>query len=191
MLRMCELPPATETWTFENFDASGPLREAYEASLDIAEEKGNIRWLTLIGPVDTGKSHLAVAICRKWLSRGKPARYILTPLMLDNLRNGYNRGDYELQMKFLQEVPLLVMDDLGAERATEWAMEKLMILIDQRYVNGLYLVVTTNRFLDNIPGDIDHRIGSRLLRAPFSRVVVIDAPEYRTKRLKENKNRNF
>ncbi len=183
MLKLCQLPAATANWTFENFDASGPLQEAYDAALQLAEERGNIKWLALVGDVDVGKSHLAVAICRRWLARGKPARYVLVPLMLEELRSSYNReGEYERLMNFLLKVPLLVLDDLGTQKPTEWAVEKLMQIVDYRYVNGLHLVVTTNRSLDELPGDTEHRIGSRLLRADFSRVVDIDASEYRLRR---------
>jgi len=183
MLKFCQLPAATDDWTFESFDASGPLQEAYAAALRLAEEKGDLRWLALVGPVDVGKSHLAVAICRRWLARGKPARYVLVPLMLEELRASYNReGEYDRMMNFLLKVPLLVLDDLGTQKPTDWAVEKLMLLVDYRYVHGLPLVVTTNRSLDDLPGDTEHRIGSRLLRAPFSRVVDIDAPEYRLRR---------
>jgi DNA replication protein DnaC len=182
MLKFCQLPAATESWTFENFDASGPLREAYEAALELAEERG-IKWLTLVGPVDTGKSHLAVAICRRWLARGKPARYVLVPLMLEELRAGYQfEGEYDRRLEFLLKVPLLVLDDLGTQKPTEWAVEKLMQVIDYRYVNALPLVVTTNKPLDNLPGDSVHRIGSRLLRATFGKVVTINAHEYRLRK---------
>lgn len=183
MLKFCQLPAATANWTFEAFDASGPLQEAYDLALQLAEERGEVRWLALVGPVDVGKSHLAVAICRRWLARGKPARYVMVPLMLEELRASYNReGDYDRLMGFLLNVPLLVLDDLGTQKPTDWAVEKLTLVVDYRYVNGLHLVVTTNRSLDDLPGDPEHRIGSRLLRAPFARVVDIDAPEYRLRR---------
>jgi len=183
MLHFCQLPVATTNWTFESFDASGPLQEAYDLALQLAEERSDMRWLTLIGGVDVGKSHLAVAICRRWLARGKPARYVLVPLMLEELRSSYNReGEYDQLMNFLLKVPLLVLDDLGTQKPTEWSVEKLMQIVDYRYVNGLHLVVTTNRALDDLPGDTEHRIGSRLLRADFAREAVIDAQEYRLRK---------
>ena len=74
MLNHCQLPAATNGWTFETFEASGPLQEAYNVALQLAEERDDVKWLTLVGPVDTGKSHLAVAICRRWLARPWPTR---------------------------------------------------------------------------------------------------------------------
>jgi DNA replication protein DnaC len=183
MMTRCQLPNATADWTFENFDSSGPLGEAYDLALELAEERGEVKWLTLVGPVDVGKSHLAVAICRRWIDRGQAARYVLVPLMLEELRASYNReGEYDRLMDFLLKVPLLVLDDLGTQKPTEWAIEKLMQIVDYRYVNGLHMVVTTNRSPNEFPGDIYHRIGSRILRARFSRVVHIDAQEYRLRK---------
>ena len=70
------------------------------------------------------------------------------------------------------------MDDFGAETISNFGFEKLFIIINHRAENGLHLVVTTNLALDNIPGDKEHRLASRLLRHRAGRVIEIDAPEY-------------
>jgi len=186
LVRLCELPAGTNNWTFDNFKTNKQwpsLQEAKDAALSMADEKDDIRWLTLLSKADRGKSHLAVAICRRWLERGKPARYILVPMMLDELRRGYSKegeDSYDLKLNFIMNVDLLVLDDIGAQVPTPWAMEKLMMIIDHRSVNDLPLVVTTNKDLKSLPGDDEHRIGSRLLRFPGSRQIVIEAPEFRT-----------
>ncbi len=186
LLKMCELPAGTDKWTFENFkcDPRWPsLKEAKDAAMELAEGDEDIGWVTLLSKRDGGKSHLAVAICRRWLERGKPARYILVPKMLDELRRGYDKEgeeSYDWKLNFIMNVDLLVLDDLGTQVPTPWAMEKLMMIIDHRSVEGLPLVVTTNKELTKLPGDDEHRIGSRLLRYPNSRQITIKSPEYRT-----------
>jgi len=186
LLKHCELPYASEDLTFDNFrvDKRWPsLIEAKQAALELAEESVDTKWLILLGEVECGKTHLAIAICRKWLERGKPARYVFVPIMLDELRSGYDREgaeSYEAKLNLLFRVDLLVLDDLGTQTPTPWAMEKLMMIIDYRSINGLPLVVTTNKSLTELPGDDEHRIGSRLLRFRDSRQIVIEAPEYRT-----------
>jgi len=60
---------------------------------------------------------------------------------------------------------------------TEWAIEKLNTIVHLRDVNGLHLMVTTNLPL----GDLPPRIASRLRRVQPSKIVVIKAPEYRTR----------
>lgn len=186
LLKLCELPFNTEKLTFDSFRVDKrwtTLQEAKTAVMELAEESSDVRWLTLLGEVDCGKTHLAIAICRRWLERGRPARYVLVPLMLDELRRGYNKEgaeSYDTKLEFLMKVDLLVLDDLGAQTPTPWAMEKLMMIIDYRYINGLPLVVTTNKALTDLPGDDEHRIGSRLLRFPASQRITIEAPEYRS-----------
>lgn len=181
LLKYCELPPGTEHMMFENFKTSPPLLEAYSLAIELADEVGEIRWLTLTSGADRGKTHLAVAICRRWLSRGKPARYAFVPLLLEELRRGFREeGDqsYEARFDHFLNVTLLVLDDLGAEYRTPWVQEKLDTIIDYRLMNGLPLVVTTNTPVEELP----FRIASRLRRSPGSRVVFIDAPEFRRRK---------
>lgn len=135
-------------------------------------------WLTLISNVDAGKSHLAVAVARKWLSRFTPARYALVPKLLDDLRKGYdprNELSFDQEFDILCDTPLLILDDLGMESSTPWANEKLEMLVEIRAASGLPLMVTTNLSLDAL----SPRIASRLQRYRPGKVVVIDAPEFR------------
>lgn len=174
LLAACELPAGTEHMTFEKFRLSPGLKEAYEAALALAEET-NTLWLTLMSETDRGKTHLAVAICRRWLARGKIARYAYVPLLLEELKRGFRREEdysYESRFDYFLNVPLLVLDDLGVENKTTWVQEKIDTLVDYRLMNGLGLVVTTNCSMEELP----FRIASRLQRR--GKVVVIDAPEF-------------
>lgn len=213
LLKLCNLPFGTENWTLDSFEANArwqSLAEAKQAAMDFVADDGKAKWLIYMGKRDTGKTHLAIGICRQWLSEGKLAKYILVPQMLDDLREGYNQdrrreiyyhrergvglpGDwselpYEAKMRTLKDIDLLVLDDLGAQVPTPWAMEKIMMIIDHRCVNGLSLVVTTNKPLNNLPGDDEGRVGSRLLRFPASKIITLDADEYRTWRRKREED---
>lgn len=176
LLRWCELPPASEHMTFESFRRSSPLEEAYQAALAVAEEQDGAGWLTLMGDVDRGKTHLAVAICRHWLERGKPARYAYVPLLLDELRRGFRGGgeDYEARWDMFLKIPLLILDDLGTENPTRWVQERLDTIVDYRLMHGLSLVVTANVTLE----ELGVRIASRLDRV--GRLVAIEGPAYST-----------
>ncbi len=181
-MRYCNLPAGTERATLDNFKADTPsLKTALGYARQIAEGKNGIKWLSLIGPVGRGKSHLAIAVAHRWLERGQAARYAFVPKMLTELRHGYERTDefaFETQLAMLCTIPLLLLDDLGVERPTEWAVEQLQTIINERYIAQLPLIVTTNRPLDDLRGDEEHRIGSRLRRENWCRVVVIDAAEF-------------
>ena len=183
LLRLCQLPEGTENLTFETFDGySESLGRAKDMAFKLARGRVKyIGWLTLVSGTDRGKTHLAIAICRKWLERGEPARYAYVPLLMDELRQGFSRAapeSYEEQFEFFCNVPLLVLDDLGVEKSSGWVQEKLDTIVHYRSIRGLPLVVTTNLPMDQL----QVRIASRLQRYRPGMVIVIDAPEYRIKR---------
>lgn len=182
-LKYCELPESTEDRTFANFkcDRDGKLRDAMTAARQVVQ--GELKFLTLISDVDRGKTHLAIAICRQWLADGGSAKYAFVPLLLDELRAGFQiKGDesYENKFNFYRNVGLLVLDDLGAESKTEWAIEKLETIIDYRYINEFPTVITTNCEIS----EFTPRIRSRIQRAKNSKIVIINSPEYRLWRKK-------
>ncbi len=176
MLNMCRLPERSADWMFDKFEVSPLLKEVYDAALQLANESGDVKWLTLLGRWDRGKTHLLVAICRQWLARGRPARYAYVPLLFKELRRSFGEeGEYDRVFDFFCKVPLLALDDLGVEKSTPWVIEQLDTIIDYRYVNGLPLVVTSNLALTEFPP----RIASRLQRESWCRVIDVKAPEHR------------
>lgn len=177
LMRMCELPAGKDNCTFENFKVRQGTETAFKLAKRLASGDEKLKWLTFLGDVDVGKTHLAIAICRHWLLRGEPAKYAYVPLLLEELRRGYNHEgeeSFEYRFKIYLTIPLLVLDDLGAENLTEWAQEKLDTIVSHRDNEGLPLVVTSNLALDEMP----QRIASRLRRQTFGDVVFIDASEY-------------
>ncbi len=175
IMAMCELPVETEHMTFEKWEPRAGLEEAYNSALVLADGETKDNWLTFMSDTNRGKTHLLIAVCRRWLTRGIPARYAYVPLLMEELKRGFRREEdytYESRFDFFLNVPLLALDDLGVENRTPWVQEKLDTIIDYRLVNGLALVVTTNQPWDEMP----FRIKSRLERR--GKVIFIDAPEY-------------
>ena len=176
--RLCALPAGSEHMTFEKFQVDERNKAVYELALKMAGEPDDLWMLTLAGRVDQGKTHLAVAICRRWLEHHRPARYAYVPLLLDELRNAYSPTSeisYESEFAFLLCVPLLVLDDLGRQSPTPWAQEKLDIIIDQRVMSRLHTVITTNKSMKELP----ETIASRLQRSGV--VVALNGIEHRLK----------
>jgi len=126
-------------------------------------------FLTLLGPVGTGKSHIALAIGWSWIACGKMVLYYQVEDLLDALRSGYStwqRGDpegYSMILHFAQNVGLLILDDLGAQDEKVWATTKLDQIINSRYINGKPLLVTTNMGLDKLPERIADRLSEGML----------------------------
>jgi DNA replication protein DnaC len=121
-------------------------------------------FLTLLGPVGTGKTHMALAVGWSWIGCGKTVLYYHVEDLLDALRSGYStwqRGDpegYSMILHFAQNVGLLVLDDFGAQDEKVWATTKLDQIIDSRYIHRKPLIVTTNMALDKLPERIADRL---------------------------------
>ena len=121
--------------------------------------------LLLFGDVGTGKSFLAGCIANALLDQDVPVLMTNFPTILARLSGtfGAERADF---LASLGDYDLLIIDDLGVERGTEYALEQMFSIIDSRYRSGKPLIVTTNLKLDEIkhPPDLAHaRIYDRIL----------------------------
>lgn len=95
----------------------------------------------------TGKTHLGVALLLRQLEAGRPARFVYVPDFLDELRSRFEPGAPEQAHDYADRIadePLLMLDDLGAEKVTDWTREVVRTLLDRRWRRELTTVVTTN-----------------------------------------------
>ncbi len=181
MRRLCRLPKDTEHMTLDSYVVRDDWgKRAKEAALNIANGATDPNfggWLTFMGWVDQGKTHLAIAVARAWLDAGSAARYIHVPLLLDHLKADIGRNDqsFERDWQFFLNVPLLILDDLGTEKRTEWAEERLGTIIDHRCMEAKPLIITTNEPLTELPP----RWNSRIQRKEDSVIIEMEGEEYR------------
>lgn len=123
--------------------------------------------LILAGSSGVGKTHLAAAMVNGRIESGKAALFISVPELLDDLRKAISTGRSTDAMDTVKKSEFLALDDLGAERLTEWVGERLYMIVNHRYLNGLQTVITTNS--ENAAelvlrlGDQGQRIVSRLV----------------------------
>ena len=96
--------------------------------------------LLLMGPVGTGKTFYAAAIMNRVLHEGDTCAMVSAPQLVNLCMNGQS----EDVMRELNRFGLVILDDLGAERETDFALEQLELFMDARYASGRPLIVTTN-----------------------------------------------
>lgn len=140
--------------------------------------------LMLVGPVGCGKSHLLYAVLQELVCRGVTCFGQTVPDLLDELRPG--NGDSDEKLRLLREIQLLLLDDLGAQRDTEWVTERLFVILNARYNAMLPTLITSNltlEELDKAPGW--KRITDRILE--MCDVVRLDGPSQRVRMAKERR----
>jgi DNA replication protein DnaC len=106
------------------------------------------KWMLLLGPKGTGKTHLALAIAEERIAKGQPVLYSKVPKFLMSLRSKISGATaYQQLFDRWTECPMIILDDLGQENDSDWTKEALMLLLDTRYELKIPTVITSN--LDN------------------------------------------
>ena len=157
------------------FDAGfGDFPTAFTRELgDIDHEEGYF----LTGPSGVGKTHLAVAIMRHWIASGRADRwqdngtwmpikrtmamFVSVPELLDSVRAEFAGGNsIEAVLKYARQ-QVLVIDDLGAEKTSDWTFTTIYSVISKRVNYILPTIVTSNMSIEQIR-QWEPRIASRL-----------------------------
>lgn len=139
------------------------------------------------GDVGTGKTYLAACIANALIEQEIPVKMTSIPQILNHL-SGLFSEDRNRFLEDLTRPSLLIIDDLGAERRTDYSLEQIYAVIDSRYSSGKPMVLTTNLTLEEMenPGDRSlARIYSRVLERCVP--VLINGPNLR----KQNAERQF
>lgn len=157
---------AMKDWTFANDDGESSqiigIAKKYVENFDKMLEDG--KGLLLFGGVGNGKTFASACIANALIDKGYPVM-MTNFARIANTVQGMFEGRQEYYDSF-NRFPLLVIDDLSAERKTEYMQEIVFNVIDSRYRAGLPTIVTSNLTADAIknPADIAYqRIFSRLL----------------------------
>jgi len=203
VMESADIPPLYSNASFDNFllPRENPIayRELTEVFLAVrgyardfphAKKPG----LLLMGDPGTGKTHLAVAAFRAILSKGFEGLFFDYQNLLDRIRSGYdensNSSDKEAY-RVAMDKEVLLLDDLGAHRVTDWVEDTVTSIITHRCNNRKPLIATTNlidadagysTYEKTGSGKVDHRttlserIGARARSRLFEMCRVIKMP---------------
>jgi DNA replication protein DnaC len=138
------------------------------------------RWLFLHGPVGRGKTALAIALARESIEAGVPTRFDTVPDLLARLKRTFgdkDGPDAEDLLDALIDVDMLVLDDIGSEKVTDWTRESLFRLIDKRKNTRRRTILTSNHTLLQLAERIGERTVSRIQE--MAEEVLVDGPNLR------------
>lgn len=151
----CRVPPRYEECSLAGFDASAPsLRSALERTLAYCSgyprtgstEEG--LGLLFSGDTGVGKTHLAVAVLRELVTtKGAGGQFWDFHELIREIKNSYNPDTRSSELQVLEpvvETDVLVLDDLGAWRMTDWMNDTLFYILNSRYLAKRATIVTTN-----------------------------------------------
>jgi DNA replication protein DnaC len=184
--RICFDKPLMLKWTFENDKYEYHQMQIAENYVKHFEDmkKQNIG-LLLWGEVGNGKSYTAASIANALIDKGYSVKMTSVPALANKLQGMWEGKDVFINS--LMNYDLLIIDDLGVERKTEYMQETVYNIIEARYGSGLPMIVTTNltneqlKYTDNIT-----------LQRVYDRVMALCTPvkfegtSYRKRKLAEN-----
>jgi len=142
------------------------VREVRRYVDDIDDRLDHGRGLWFMGDVGTGKTTLAMLVSQAALRAGRSVAIYSLPRLLAEIRKTYDdQSDrsYLGLLARLTAIDLLHIDDVGAEKTSEWVLEQLYSIVNARYEDGRAIVITTNLDHERLRDQIGERTVSRLV----------------------------
>lgn len=172
--KYCGVSKKYQDCTFDAYKGNDNLVKALRG---IGEES-----VVLSGKTGCGKTHLAVAMMREYKVSSIGALFITAPELLLKIRTAFSANATETEDEIIRhyaDIEMLVIDDLGAEKTTEYSITTLYLIIDRRNRELKKTIITTNLTLQEIEETLGARMASRL---SDMKVIKINMPDHRKNR---------
>src|ERR1700690_1074760 len=206
LLAAAPIPKPYEHCELSNFDFDGSHRQLFPARMAackfVEAYPTDSTGLLLIGSIGVGKTHLAVGIIKELvLSKGVPCLFYDYRELLKQIQNSYNDSVKATELDVLRpvfETEVLVLDELGAVKPTEWVWDTVSLILNTRYNDNRTTIITTN-FEDQAAASVTgsysaarsaaraetlgDRIGERMRSRlhEMCRVITLDGTDFRLK----------
>ncbi len=193
LVEAARIPRRYDECSLQNYyptKGNGTQLRAFQYAWRLAREYPAVdRGLVFMGPVGVGKTHLSVAILRTLIEKGVGCLFYEFGALLKEIQNSYNPISQTSELKVLEPVfqaEVLVLDELGASKPTDWVRDTMMQIINTRY-NDKKLTIFTTNYLDGRRSErdetLEERIGVRLRSRLYEmcKTVHIEGEDYRKK----------
>lgn len=189
LLDAARLPRRYADCRFDNFKKRNLTQgRAYQLSFDLAMQYPQVeRGLLFMGSVGVGKTHLATSVLKLLIEKGVNCLFYEFGSLLKEIQNSYNQVSKTTEFSVLEPIfnaEVLVLDELGASKPTDWVRDTMMNIINTRY-NDKKLTIFTTNYLDQRRREteetLEDRIGARLRSRLYEmcQTVMIEGEDYR------------
>lgn len=152
--KMAKMPPIYVGKTFADYEVTKENARAVKVAKEFVENPQS--GLYIYGSPGTGKTFLAAIVAQELIHAGKTVIFGDVPSLLDDLKDTFDKKNSETLSNLtdlLCNVDILVLDDLGTENPTEWAVERIYTIVNRRYNAGDKPIIVTSNFDPNVLAD--------------------------------------
>lgn len=154
-------------------DIPAPIRKHVE------EMKETRKGLFLHGGVGTGKTHIAYAVAKKMYQERLEIKFWNSAELMDAIRKGYDKPFDDTFEELMTFRGLLIIDDVGSEKLTEWVAERFYLLVNRKYNQMIPMIFTSNFDIQQLAERIGERVASRLVE--MSHIIELTGEDKRLK----------
>ena len=193
MIEAARIPRRYAACTIQNYypvSGNGAQFRAFNYAFKLVDEYPAVdRGLLFMGTVGVGKTHLSVAILQGLMTKGVGCLFYDFGSLLKEIQDSYSKISHTSELSLLAPVfntEVLVLDELGASKPTDWVRDTMMHIIGKRY-NEQRLTIFTTNYSDARRGTeetLEERIGVRLRSRLYEmcKTVVVEGEDWRKKR---------
>ncbi|MGC5324254.1 primosomal protein DnaI [Brevibacillus sp. SYSU BS000544] len=175
LMRSYYVSEETFSATFETLDIDDVNRQAVAAAMRFCreyEKDTKMKGLYLHGPFGVGKSYLMGAVARELSRRGIASLMVYVPDFIREVKESLADHSYTSKLELLKEIPVLILDDLGAENLTPWIRDEVLgVILHHRVNKNLSTLYTSNYSFDELEDHLSISNGNRIENTKGRRIM--------------------
>jgi primosomal protein DnaI len=175
LMRSYYVSEETMAASFDRLELDQANRAAVAAAIRFCQTVGSgerVKGLYLHGPFGVGKSYIMGAIARELSERNIASLMVYVPDFVREMKDSLSDQSYSGKLEMLKEVPVLILDDIGAENLTPWVRDEVLgVILNQRVNNHLPTLFTSNYSLEELEEHLSISNGNRIERTKAARIM--------------------